>query len=80
MRCATEIELALAPRPSGQTLQRWLYQELRDAMLSGRLPAGVRLPPSRELARQHGVSFPNEQRWGGTVLRRDFRTVTHAAK
>lgn len=61
MRCATEIELALAPRPSGQTLQRWLYQELRDAMLSGRLPAGVRLPPSRELARQHGVSR-------GTVL------------
>ena len=61
MRCATEIELALAPRPSGQTLQYWLYQELRDAMLSGRLPAGVRLPPSRELARQHGVSR-------GTVL------------
>lgn len=56
MRRAAELELALSPRPAGQTLQHWLYQELRAALLSGRLPAGARLPPSRELARQQGVS------------------------
>ena len=56
MRRAAELELALSPRPAGQTLQHWLYQELRAALLCGRLPAGARLPPSRELARQQGVS------------------------
>ena len=44
MRRAAELELALSPRPAGQTLQHWLYQELRAALLSGRLPAGAAYP------------------------------------
>jgi GntR family transcriptional regulator/MocR family aminotransferase len=35
---------------SGQPLHRQLYNELRSAILVGRLPAGCRLPASRELA------------------------------
>ncbi|GBG03061.1 transcriptional regulator [Azospira sp. I13] len=61
MRRAQELELGLAPRPAGTTLQRWLYDELRAAILSGRIAAGRRLPSSRDLARQQGVSR-------GTVL------------
>lgn len=36
--------------PEGVNLQEWLYLELRDAMLVGRLPAGSKLPGSRTLA------------------------------
>ncbi len=35
---------------SGEPLHRQLYNELRSAILGGRLPAGCRLPASRELA------------------------------
>lgn len=38
--------------PEGVNLQKWLYLELRDAMLVGRLPAGSKLPGSRTLASQ----------------------------
>ncbi len=37
-------------------LFRQLYGGIRDAVLSGRLPAGARLPPSRGLAAELGVS------------------------
>ncbi|WP_394779321.1 PLP-dependent aminotransferase family protein [Undibacterium sp.] len=33
-----------------------LYQQMRDAILSGRLAAGTRIPPSRLLAEQLGIS------------------------
>ncbi|MEK3733649.1 PLP-dependent aminotransferase family protein [Paenibacillus sp. FSL M8-0334] len=33
-----------------------LYQALREAILSGNLPVGVRLPATRELARMYGIS------------------------
>src|SRR5947208_13421663 len=33
-----------------------IYRELRDAILDGRLRAGERLPPTRELARRPAVS------------------------
>ncbi len=49
-------ELPLGPRPADQSLQQWLYVELRRAILEGRLPRGQRLPASRDLARQHGLS------------------------
>lgn len=53
----TELnELVLAPRPRGQSAQRWLYEALRDSILRGRLGAGARLPATRDLARQHGVA------------------------
>jgi len=38
------------------SLPHWFYEELRRAILSGRLRRGSRLPASRELAKQYGVS------------------------
>ncbi|MDD2815091.1 MAG: PLP-dependent aminotransferase family protein [Thiotrichaceae bacterium] len=61
MRRAKEIELAIAPKPADASLQQWLYGELRAAILSGRLKPTVRLPTSRDFARQQGISR-------GTVL------------
>src|SRR3954451_20410422 len=49
-------ELALGPRPPNTTLTRWLYDEMRGAMLTGRLRRGMRLPTTRDFAAQHGVS------------------------
>jgi GntR family transcriptional regulator/MocR family aminotransferase len=40
----------------GGSIQRALYEELREAMLSGRLAAGAPLPASRELADQLAVA------------------------
>ena len=39
-------------------LYRWLYDTLRAAILAGRLPAGARLPATRDLAAQYGLSRP----------------------
>jgi GntR family transcriptional regulator/MocR family aminotransferase len=52
----TTIDIALTPRPEGVTLSRWLYDELRRAVLDGRLPKGARLPSTREFSAQYGVS------------------------
>jgi len=49
-------QIILHPRPPGVTLTRWLYDEIRAAILSGRLRRGSRLPSSREFAAQQGVS------------------------
>src|SRR5580692_2123086 len=43
-------------RGSGQPLRSQLETGLRDAIRGGRLPGGERLPSSRELARDLGVS------------------------
>ena len=51
----TLLDLALEPS-SDQPLARQLYSELRAAILSGRLRAGDRLPASRVLAAELGVS------------------------
>jgi GntR family transcriptional regulator/MocR family aminotransferase len=61
VRRAEQIELALAPRPEGAPLHRWLYDELRKAILSGTLPPGARLPSTRDLATRFRLSR-------GTVL------------
>ncbi len=45
-------EVILHGRPAGMSLYHWLYQELRNAILAGRLPPGSRFPSTRELARQ----------------------------
>lgn len=42
--------------PSDGPLYRQLYERLRQQILDGGLPSGSRLPPSRELAKQLGVS------------------------
>ena len=39
-----------------QELWRWLYTELRAAILDGRLKRGARLPSTRSLAQQYGLS------------------------
>src|SRR5690349_8715128 len=41
---------------SEEPLHRQLYNELRTAILGGRLPTGCRLPASRELAQVTGLS------------------------
>ena len=45
------------PRP-GTPLYRWFYEELRAAILAGRLRPGGRLPATRELAAEYGLSRP----------------------
>ena len=43
--------------PSGkQELWRWLYTELRGAILDGRLKAGARMPSTRSLGMQYSLS------------------------
>lgn len=46
-------DLSLPPNP-GVELWRWLYAELRVAILDGRLKPGTRLPSTRSLAHQYG--------------------------
>lgn len=50
------LELTLRNRPAGQWLTIWLYDELRSAILEGRLPASTRLPATRDFAELHGLS------------------------
>lgn len=49
-------DLVLGERKAHQELWRWLYTELRSAILDGRLKAGTRLPSTRSLADQYGLS------------------------
>jgi GntR family transcriptional regulator / MocR family aminotransferase len=50
------LDLPLTARPAGRTLSPWLYEGLRAAILDGRLRRGLRLPATRDLARQYGVA------------------------
>ena len=43
-------------RPSSMPLHRQVYAAIREAILDGRLPAGSRLPSTRRLAEELGVS------------------------
>jgi len=45
------------PRPR-MPLYRWLYEELRSTILAGGLHPGARLPATRDLAAQYGISRP----------------------
>jgi len=49
------LQLNRADAPPGE-LTSWLTRQLRDAIASGRLPVGSRLPASRVLADELGVS------------------------
>lgn len=49
-------DLVLEPRKSGQEMWRWLYTELRSAIVDGRLKSGARLPSTRGLASQYGLA------------------------
>ena len=48
--------LTLSPRNADASLFRWVYDEIRRAVVDGKLRAGARLPSSRSLARQQNVS------------------------
>jgi GntR family transcriptional regulator/MocR family aminotransferase len=56
------LPLALPTRRPGVAAGPWLHGALRDAILQGRLRPGARLPATRELATQAGLSR-------GTVVR-----------
>jgi GntR family transcriptional regulator/MocR family aminotransferase len=55
-KTVSSLELTLNSRPPHQTLSDWLYTELRDSILEGRLRPGARLPASRDFARLHRLS------------------------
>ena len=52
------LPLNLGQRARGTPLYRWLYDELRSAILAGHLRPGARLPATRDLAAQYGLSRP----------------------
>jgi GntR family transcriptional regulator / MocR family aminotransferase len=52
----TPFELTLPVRESGTPAYRWLYESLRAEILEGRLRPGARLPGTRDLGRQYGLS------------------------
>jgi GntR family transcriptional regulator / MocR family aminotransferase len=52
----TALSLSLAPRPAGAAATRWLSDAVRAEILDGRLKPGARLPSSRDLAHQYGLS------------------------
>src|SRR5215469_10946068 len=55
-KTVSSFELTLHRRPQDQTRAAWLYNELRTAILEGRLKYGARLPATRDFARLHGLS------------------------
>jgi GntR family transcriptional regulator/MocR family aminotransferase len=50
------VQLVLRARAEGVSLFRWLYDEIRTAIIEGRLPAGSRLPSTRTLASQYRLA------------------------
>src|SRR4029450_992154 len=55
-KAAGALDLSLGDLRASATIWRWLYEEIRDAILNGRLKRGSRLPATRELAKQYSVS------------------------
>jgi GntR family transcriptional regulator / MocR family aminotransferase len=55
-KAVSSLSLVLDERPPHTTLTRWLYEELRRAILDRRLPHGTRLPATRDFAVQYGIS------------------------
>ena len=55
-RETTALPLSLPGPPAGGRLYRWLYDEMRTAILDGRLRPGSRLPATRDLASAYRLS------------------------
>ena len=53
---SSSFELALGDRNSEKSACSWLYEAIRTKVLTGSLRTGTRLPATRDLARQHGLS------------------------
>jgi len=52
----SSFDLVVRERQPGTVLFQWVYNEVRSAILDGRLGRGMRLPSTRELARIYAVS------------------------
>src|SRR5918994_5619649 len=52
----TALDLAFDAPEIGATLHQWLYEQIRSAILDGRLKRGAKLPPTRDLAKHYGLS------------------------
>src|SRR3954471_2906041 len=57
-RVRTSLPLNLRSPADGTSLYRWLYEEMRSAILEGRLKPGSRLPATRDLADAYELSRP----------------------
>src|SRR5882672_3927428 len=55
-RQTTSLPLSLPAPAAGTPLYRWLYEQLRTAILDGRLLPGKRLPATRDLADTYRLS------------------------
>ncbi len=55
-RQTTSLPLSLPPPAAGTPLYHWLYQQLRSAILEGRLRPGARLPATRDVGRTYRLS------------------------
>lgn len=55
-RHASASDLLLQSPPEGKPLSAWLYDELRSAIMDGRLKSGTRIPSSRLLSAEYGVA------------------------
>src|SRR6266508_1456100 len=55
-KTTSSFDFVARERRAGTNLFRWMYDEIRSAILDGRLKRGMRLPSTRELARRYGVS------------------------
>ncbi len=55
-RETTSLPLSLPAPAAGIPLYRWLYEQLRTAILEGRLHPGARLPATRDLAAAYKLS------------------------
>ena len=53
---ATTYPIMLPVRTAGMSANRWLYGALRGQILEGRLRPGARVPGTRDLAGQYGLS------------------------
>ncbi|HUM06061.1 MAG TPA: PLP-dependent aminotransferase family protein [Terriglobales bacterium] len=57
-RETTSLTLSLPAPPTGLPLYRWFCEQLRAAILQGRLKPGARLPATRDLAQTYRLSRP----------------------
>jgi GntR family transcriptional regulator / MocR family aminotransferase len=55
-KTTSSFDLIIRERRPETSLFQWVYDEVRSAILDGRLKRGMRLPSTRELARRYGVS------------------------
>jgi GntR family transcriptional regulator/MocR family aminotransferase len=55
-KLTSAFELVIAERNPEVSAYKWLYAALRTEIVKGRLRPGARLPATRELAKQYGLS------------------------